>query len=116
MEGASHPDGRVVVGGQGVRKTSWRRRVLSWALVDKGVLLGEELREAFQAEGAASGFGVPLTACWWLSHQTKPKRAVRGPGPRSRPGWRGPAPQEVLSLGLDAGPVGGEPGGACLCL
>lgn len=64
-------------GGQGVRKTSWRRRFLSWASVDKGVLLGEELRRAFQAEGTASGFGVPLTAWWRLSHQTKPKRGSK---------------------------------------
>lgn len=63
--------------GQGGRKTSWRRRASSWALEAEEVLLGEELIRAFQAEGTASGFGVPLAAWWGLSQKNKPQRLVR---------------------------------------
>ena len=59
------------------RKTSWRRRASSWALEDEEALLGEELIRAFQAEGTASGFWVPLAAWWGLSQKSKPQRLVR---------------------------------------
>ena len=41
------------------------------------VLRVEELIRAFQAEGTASGFGVPLAAWWGLSQKSKPQRSVR---------------------------------------
>lgn len=61
VERACPPESRMQCAA-GDRKTSWRRRASSWALEDEEVLLGEELITAFQAEGTASGFGVPLAA------------------------------------------------------
>lgn len=118
MEGASRPDGRV--GGAGCQEDFLEEERLELGLGGQG---------GFAGEGVEKGIPGRRNSLWvWgpsdslvvaeSSDQTQEgsKRAVRGPGPQSRPGWRGPAPQEMLSLVLDAGPVGGGQGGACRCL